>query len=116
MKLKNGSEVPDVLVTLVMMHLRDLLDRADFNHPEHKGEGSLGLGYLLALYDLSELCKSEAYSPNCFGRNRQKLLDRKLVEGDTTGPLYVRPEIRAIVQSALVYDPVTTVLRLESPV
>lgn len=114
--LKNGEQVPQVLVNLVLMHLEDLMEKADFNHPVHKGNGMASRSYMLALYDLLQLCKDVAYSSSCFGGNRQKLLERVLVEGGPTGPLSVRPEIRAIVLASVTYDPATTMIRVLSPV
>jgi hypothetical protein len=113
--LKNGVQVPLVLANIVFMHLEDMRDKTNPDHPVHEGEPLKSMSYLLALYDLLKLSESEAYSDNCFGGNRQKLLDRHLVEGAPTGPLRVRPEIRAVVLSSLSYDPATTAIRVQSP-
>ncbi len=113
--LKNGDQVPLVLANIVVLHLRDLLAMGDPDHSAHEGAAFKAMSYLLALYDLLKLSESEAYSNDCFGGNRQKLLDRHLVEGGPTGPLRVQPEIRAIVLSSLSYDPVTTAIRVQSP-
>lgn len=113
--LKNGVQVPLVLANVVVLHLQDLQAKMAPNHPIHGGEPLKSMSYMFALYDLLKLSESEAYSNDCFGGNRQKLLDRHLVEGGPTGALHVRPEIKAIVLSSLSYDPATTAILVQSP-
>ncbi len=119
--LRNGGRQLRMLVNITLMTLESFMDRANPNHKSHEGEGAKAISWMLALYDLIELCKGEKRGymgdcTSCFGGNRQKLLDSKLVEGDLTGPLHVRPEMRDVVLSALTFDMENGgLLRLDSP-
>lgn len=112
--LSDGSRQPRVLVTVLMMALRGLYDKATAGDLE-------AMPYILALYDLTEICKGVAREytgecTGCFGRNRKVLLDAALVEGGERGPLTVRDEVRRVVNCALTFNMQAMSVRLQSPV
>ena len=90
LKLKNGSEEPDVLVTSTMMSLRGLLG----NNP-------------IAFYELTMKCRDDSHE--FFGNTEKDLQGLRLVQTDGK----IHKSIRNIVQSAVTGDGLD--LSLESP-
>lgn len=111
--LSDGSRQPKVLVTVLMLSLRGLYDKATSGTIE-------AMPYILALYDLTEICKGTdpeytGECRGCFGKNRQVLLQAALVEGGERGPLTVRDEVRRVVNCALTFNLQAMSVRLQSP-
>lgn len=111
--LKDGIEIPFNLLKVYWEVLQSLLDAAG-----RASEDSMS--YMLALYDATKIAEGKGLGytgdcKDCFGGNRQKLLDSKLVEGSATGPLTMRPEVGSIVRNCLVFDPSQFSVRLVNP-
>lgn len=107
---QEGSREVKPVVLTTMMAIKSLFKQADEE-----------MSALLAIYDLYQIAKAE--DPNytgdcqgCFAGNRKKLLDLKLVDGGSTGPLRMHSSIRNVVVSALTLGADRLSVELNSPV
>jgi hypothetical protein len=93
-KLKNGAEEAEPIVTVVMMRLQSMMESGD-------------LVDAMLVYDLVMKCRDDSY--RFFGENETKLKNMALVEHDGR----VHDSIRNVILSSVVGDGLE--MRIESP-
>ena len=108
--LRDGRRVPKAAVSVMMMVFKTFLDKMD---PKH---GMSALSWGLALYDLLAIARGDdGYPEGCFGPNREKLIQFNLAQESPGGGLQVHGLVKDLAVNAILFDPATFAMSLQSP-